>query len=220
MIISHLHKFIFIHVPKVAGTSIENVLVQYLSDELTAMSETELLKHANTEIPPHDFPRHATCREIRRKLPEAMFSGYFKFAFVRCPYDWVVSNYFYFLQSDEYKDNAVRELVRSRSFEEVVTFFIVNKGQAAMVDGMKFNQKEFLYGENGDLLVDYVGKYENLQQDFRTVCQHLGIGELALPHANKTDHRHFRTYYTPGSRDLVYDALREDFDAFGYSKDF
>jgi len=72
--------------------------------------------------------------------------------------------------------------------------------------------------ESGDMLVDFVGRYETLAEDFDAVCDRIGI-ECALPHINRSRHGDFREYYTPETRALVEEVYKADIELFGYRFD-
>ena len=99
-------------------------------------------------------------------------------------------------------------------------------------------QTGMLYDESGRLLVDFVGKFETLQQDFDQVCQQLGFDESILPHVNSSDkksrelrrtlrNRLYRNgenelnsyvdFYDDETRKFVTDLYRVDIENFGYS---
>ena len=148
---------------------------------------------------------HITARELRDELPPGMFDEYFKFSFVRNPWDWQVSIYHYVLQSPE---NEFHELVRGfRDFAEYLDWRINREGPELLT--------EFVLSETGEPLVDYIGRYETLAEDFAKVCERIGIAST-LPHKNRSAHRDFREYYTPATRALVAEAYREDIEYFGY----
>jgi hypothetical protein len=77
-------------------------------------------------------------------------------------------------------------------------------------------QKDFLVDRHGNRLVDFVGKMENLAEDFATVCRRIGI-EAELPHENASEHGAWRSYYTDETAALVAEAYRDDIEMFGYS---
>jgi hypothetical protein len=79
-------------------------------------------------------------------------------------------------------------------------------------------QKSFLYDKNDQLLVDYVGKYENLQHDFDEICDKIGLPKMNLLKLNPSNHTSYQEYYNEESEELVYSAFQKDFDAFGYSR--
>jgi hypothetical protein len=74
---------------------------------------------------------------------------------------------------------------------------------------------DWLTDATGEVIADFVGRYESLAADFRAVCQHLGI-EATLPHENATAHAPYRDYYTPATRAVVERVYRRDLDLFGY----
>lgn len=79
-------------------------------------------------------------------------------------------------------------------------------------------QIDFVVDPNGKLLVDFVGKYISLAQDFRYVCHRTGCNS-ALPHLNRSTHRDYRRYYTDRTTELVAEAFKEDIEYFGYAFD-
>lgn len=76
-------------------------------------------------------------------------------------------------------------------------------------------QKDFVYGENDQLLVNYIGKFENIDDDFKTITSHIGIN-VDLPHKNSSKHTSYRDYYTDDTRDLVEGTFKVDYETFGY----
>ncbi|NIO39063.1 MAG: hypothetical protein GTO41_01975 [Burkholderiales bacterium] len=80
------------------------------------------------------------------------------------------------------------------------------------------SQKSFVAGSSGELLVDFVGRFEYLRQDFQRICQTAGI-RADLPHSNSSKHRDYRSYYNRATVNLLKDAFREDVDYFGFEFD-
>jgi hypothetical protein len=81
-------------------------------------------------------------------------------------------------------------------------------------------QTDFVCSPSGELLVDYVGKYESLATDFRTICERIGI-EPSLPHLNEPSSapRPYQEHYTPETVELVRRAFAPDIERFGYEFD-
>jgi len=216
MMICHSHKFIFIHVPKVSGTSIKDALGETLYN---GANEAEFQISPNPHYPPRysaPFDEHITASELRSRLSAEIWSSYFKFGFVRHPFSWAVSNYFFFLR--DRRDHPAHDFLESQGFKGAIRFFLESSNSSSStVEGMRLRQSEFLCDDEGNTLVDFIGKYESVDEDFATVCRCVGLAPIQLPKLNQTRHRPFRDYYDEDLRTLVYEGMIEDFRCFGYS---
>src|SRR5882724_1845690 len=211
MILSSQPAFLFVHIEKAAGSSIQIALRPVATSAknyrwrrrlcwLGAVNRLGLYRILA-------LPEHADARLVKRCLPAPVYDGLFKFAFVRNPWDRLVSRYAHLLRS---KDRHRHEMVkRMKSFEEFIAWEI--KRRSAY-------QFEYVTGKDGRSIVDFVGRYERLAEDFATVCARIGV-KAELPHANVSEHRDYRSYYTPESRDLVARHFRRDIEMFGYDFD-
>jgi hypothetical protein len=211
MLISYSHKFIYVHVYRVAGTSVRDALFRYayIPDRqlhlrlLRMMGVHRLVRHHRLE----QLDGHATAREIKEKLPPGVFKSFFKFTFVRNPWDWQVSLYHFALQNRSHWQHRLIESLGS--FEKYLEW---------RVNEDMHLQKDFVIDPNGKLLVDFVGKYFSLAQDFRYVCHRTQCNSV-LPHLNGSLHGDYRQYYTGRTIKLVAEAFKEDIEYFGYSFD-
>ena len=77
-------------------------------------------------------------------------------------------------------------------------------------------QKDFIYSSNNELLVNFVGRYENLGTDFNLICSRIGIS-ASLPKLNVSNYKPYQDYYTEKTRDLVRQAFEPDIKTFDYS---
>jgi hypothetical protein len=209
MLINHQHKFIFIHVYKVAGTSVLNALEnESYPDYVPHAYRPALTRFLRKFKLSPSFPMHmhSKARDVKAKLSPDIYDNYFKFAFVRNPWDWQVSLYEY---GRQYKNHPQRQLMQSfRNFDEYLDWRVTEE---------KTLQKEFITDEAGNVIVDYIGRFEQLEQDFTTACSKVGL-EVTLPKFNKTKSRKSYTdYYSDRTQKLIYDHFREDIDFFGYS---
>lgn len=136
-------------------------------------------------------PYHLTAREIRERYPESCDK--FSFALVRNPWDRLVSF--------------------GHSLRIPVDWNEPNK-----FDRLDLRpQVDFIMDEAGQPMVDFIGRYENLAEDFATICDRIGIPTPPLPHLNASRHRHYRDYYDESAKQFVAEKYAEDIERFGYS---
>jgi len=245
MIISHRHKFIFLKPRKVAGTSVEVALAQHCSDDdiVTSIADydprwdEDQYDHPGKEWP--DYGRHATLERVREQLGRALWDNYFKFAITRNPWDLVVSQYLWAIRRDDehsytgalgrslkrFWTNPLRvrknlkvlggNLARPLLWMDVVTFeFFVRH----MLRYYEPNDL-FYFDPSGSVGLDFLIRYEDLQNDYTAVCERIGLPTSALPSLKtKTRHarRHYSTYYDDQTRELVAQAYHRHVEHFGY----
>jgi len=195
-LVSHEHKCVFVHVPKVAGMSIEYAL------------GVDIYKlHAGPLEEKHGRPDEGTHAE--------WFDPYFSFAFVRNPWDRVVSAFCFDLkQMDGGSWNPRRraiELECERDFSRFV------------VDILPWAQNAEIYRRQLSWLAgfefDFVGRFERLQQDFDRVCAAIGCTSAKLLSINSSDHVDYREFYDPVTRDTVAHLYSDDIELLGYEFD-
>ena len=210
MVISHSKKFIFIHNYKVAGTNIENALTPYSNKTFWKSGFRDQLKFLFNSYPSiysSDFQSHITAAELKNSIPEEMFSSYFKFGFVRDPWDWQVSLYCYILKMKEHHQHKM--VKKMKCFDEFIEW---------RANDDLFLQKQFFYSPDGECLMDYIGKFETVNASMRKLFDMFSL-DIAMPHLNKSrDEAGYLHFYTPYSIDLVAEAYREDLETFGYTK--
>lgn len=202
MIISHKKRFIFIHIYKVAGTSVRNAFSPYADITFRKYTLRRLLYVLRLANSPEE---HITALELSERLPSNVFDGYFKFAFVRNPWDWQVSLYHYILSHPLHPQH--RDIKRLSSFRSYIMWRIEH--------GVEL-QKSFVCGDDGRLLVDYVGRYETLEKDFEIICDRIGIS-ASLPHKNPSNHKPYRSYYDSELAHMVAEHYRDDIEYFNYT---
>jgi hypothetical protein len=213
LLISNRHKFIFVHVPKTAGQSMTRALEPF-SDNRPRKGLRRLLSHLPVPESPDAiaFPMHVSARWARLKLPGKVFKSYRKFAVVRNPYDRAVSLYHYLSQKT---DHHSYEKVSRLSFKG----FLLYLAERRMTKNP--TQLAFIADAHGNPIVDNILRFETLNEDFKALCDDLGMdGQVELPKKNASDHRPYWEYYKDQTtQDLVKDLFAADFEAFGYSKE-
>ena len=218
MLISKKHKFIFVHVPKVAGQSVTNALLPYclssyelLIAKLLGASNyikinTKLKKYVGFNCDPHTFSDHVSAETLKASLGES-YDHYFKFAFVRNPWSWIYSHYTYALKN---KRHNRHQFIRSKfsDFNAFVEWLCLEKQDKKL-------QTSYLCDSAGELLVDYVGRHETISRDFQAIAETIGL-KASLPHLNQSSSASYRQHYSARARDLVQSAYAEDIALFDY----
>lgn len=213
MLISYSRQFLFVHVPKTAGTSVTRCL-RSLADDPTDHLINRVLERfgirVNLLLGPYRWRRfrpHHSAETIRHHLPRDVYRKLFKFAFVRNPWDWLVSYYHFHLQCPtHHRHRFVRQL---GSFSAFVRWRIQKKRKP---------QVEFVTDRHGYSLVDFVGRYETLRDDFQMICRRLGL-DCELAWHNRSYRGDYRSYYDDDTAALVAEYCRRDIESLGYTFD-
>src|SRR5690606_16538535 len=200
------------HVDKAAGSSVARALDAYAFPESKKLLHRRLiwLRYLNRFgglYRKAGFPPHVTARVVKQCLPARLYQSAFKFAFVRNPWDRLVSRYTYLLRQESHHSHEF--VKRMKGFEEYLDWEI-RRG--------KMSQADYVTDGRGELIVDFIGHYERLNDDFEKICAHLGI-QASLPRVNVSKHQDYRSYYTARTRDAVAKHFRKDLELFGYDFD-
>ena len=130
------------------------------------------------------LPRHAKAIAAKEMLPHEFYQTLFKFAFVRNPWDLQVSSYHHIRRERPHLLNA------DESFEAFLRRKLdPSREWQYHIDTSITPQTDYLVDLNGNLIVDFIGHYETLQQDFDHCCQRIGVPRIELPHRRKAQDR-------------------------------
>jgi hypothetical protein len=210
MLISKKKRFIFVHVQKTAGTSLRNVLRKYAPD---ACKWHGRHGHASSGI-----------AEIGRE----QWDRYFSFGFVRNPWDRLVSHYC--MITDRIAELTPEQRRQARPFKVELWNYVLHFSDdfESFLDNCTglirdrgcyksflFNQIDYLTDEQGEVAVDFIGRFENFEADANLVLERIGI-EAKVPVLNTSCRSDYRDYYTPRTRELVARRFARDIEAFGY----
>ncbi len=198
--ISLQKRFLFVHIPKTAGNSIQSSLRDYSEDQLVPLrKEQDGIERFGLRNPNYNIKKHSTLAEYRDALGNAQFGNLYKFTCVRNPWDRMVSYYFTPTQSPETWD---QKKFRKMIFKAV-----------SVADYLRLDNCE----QDPFANVDYIMRFENLADDFRTVCGTLGISPAILPQYNRSSRKHYSKYYDDELRELVHTRFAEEIERFGYA---
>jgi hypothetical protein len=218
MLLSVKYNFLFVHIAKTGGTSIRNALWRYKWTDPYRLPQFvcgQLSRLTGHRIGAK-FPRHAKLIAAQEMLPRALFEGLFKFAFIRNPWDLQVSSYHHIRRE---RPDVITHI---DGFEAFLRWkFDPERPPQYHADMSVERQSDYLVGLHGENLIDYVGRYEYLAEDFREACRRIGIACPSLPHARqaKDRKRDYRAYYTDQTAQLVADWYRADIERFDYRFD-
>lgn len=204
MIISHRLKYAFIHVPKTGGTSIRKIL---FSNKMFSYDEKGY--YIGQESPDQtvcELFTHASIYEVNKyliklnKIPDE----YFKFAFIRNPWDMMVSHYEYYKQYMSKLPNLdEKEVIKIKAAQNSFKNF-VNK-----IPSNWINDRILL---NGVVGVDYLAKFENIQEDSQFIFKKiLGVNytPIKVPHINKTTRKPYQEYYDNELQKHIEDEFKD-----------
>jgi hypothetical protein len=208
MPVYHSLKTILVRVPKTASTSISSKL-HFINAVGGGMFDQ---KH-----------KHEGIIDIKNYMNKNSFDTFDKISFVRNPFDWLVSYYFYYKSLN---GNGIRD-VSDSSFEQFIKMIekwhkeYDNFGpNLSQIEHPYQPQYKYLVDENEDLIVDHIGKYEHINEEWDRISEEIGIKDKifysSLSKQNASKHGYYKEYYTNELVDIVKDVYKKDFEMFNY----
>lgn len=191
-LISDSHRFAFIHVPKTGGTSVKQAFAAF-----------RCRAHLEATV----ATKHLPARELKTVAP-SVYRDYFTFAFVRNPFDRLVSFWTYKMENPFHPDYA--HVARLGTFDTWVRWF---------ADQPSSPQSWFTHDADGRQLVDAIGRYESFEADLADFADGIGTGPVSLAVHNASTHRPWADMYSAELRSFVSERWAVDFDLFGYTPD-
>lgn len=205
------NNIIFVHIPKTGGGSLENILLRNKFKEEDIQEERK-----NIHSYKRKWTQHSCIKDIIERYSIQNAHHYFKFAFVRNPWDRIVSEYMYV---KNHGGCACRGNIRKmpKNFEE----YIMNNFKCSWREHVS-DQYSFIHNSSGEKMVDFVGRFENYQEDVDKVMSRIGIRNYELPNINQTRNlkqriiKPYWLYYNNNTRKIVEQKYKRDIEAFNY----
>lgn len=242
MIISHKHKFIFSKPRKVAGTSVEVALSQYcgpddIITENVASRDIDADEYTDYARNHKGFFNHISPARIQAKIGKQMWDEYFTFTIVRNPWDMLVSRFFWNKKNATPRSTpgqALGELIREPwNLDKYGKVYVATRRALkdsdlspddTFEDFMKklphnYSNTKYYFDKQGNAYNDFVIRYEHLDEDYKTVCEKIGVPYEPLPSLKTKTRksRDYREFYTEELREWVAKDFAQEIDTFGYS---
>jgi len=208
-LINHNKKFMFFHLYKCGGTSVRRFIADNTIDTIEV--------HTG----------HALPIDMKRQMeidgnPQA-FDEYFKFTFIRNPFDFIVSTYFYAKYSANHFMH--KDIVgHGMNIEKFIPYYMQHRENDIAKKDQLFGQnrvvtiKDWLLDSNGSFLVNHIGKVETIDRDMALITNRLGIGLNEVPKENVNANRDigYRQYYSGRARKMIEKHFEWELDVFEY----
>ena len=207
--ISHDKKCIFIHIPKCGGTSVEDVIwpkEQGRTEEDLWMGFVSRFENKYQT----GGLQHLLAWQVREEVGHDVFRDYYKFAFVRNPWDRVVSQFAYIQRRPDLMDYV--GMTSNTEFKAYLELIRLKEHVQWMP------QVRFLLDHDGSLLVDRIGRLESFNEDCAQIFDALGLALDQLPgHVNLSKRQAFQYYYSDSEAvEIVANIFADDISFLGY----
>ena len=198
--ISFQKRFLFVHIPKTAGNSIQSVLRNYSEDEIVSSRRyQDGIERFGVRSADSTLKKHSSLAEYRTALGEEQFHELYKFTCVRNPWDRLIS--YYFGTGDQ----------TAKWDREVFEGLVLRTLSAADYLRLEEGEKDPF----GNL--NRVIRFETLTEDFRALCADLDIPVATLPEYNRSQRESYPQYYDDKLRALVAERFAPEIERFGYT---
>lgn len=206
MIFSESHSFIFFAVPKTGTHAIREALRPHLAEadweqqlrygkQLSPLAEIAAINHG-----------HVSYRQLSDAVGAAALTTFFRFAFIRHPYDRFVSVCAFLARTDPtYNQSPIEWMKKALLRPQFCKRVLVAPQHSLLSDA------------SGEVILDFVGRFETLQTDFDAVCDRLQLPRVALAHRNSSAHASYQELLDSELRESLWRRYEQDFSTFNYS---
>jgi hypothetical protein len=205
MIISTLHKFLFVAIPKTGTHSVRQALREHMGPQ--DLEQVGLFVQKKFPVPELAKLQHGhlTLQQIRPYLQPEEWRSLFKFAFVRNPFDRFISYCAFMTRAQGDFERDPQRVMRHFLFEAPPHGHLLFQPQHS-----------FVTDADGSLLSDQIGRVEQMQESYDQIAERIGIPSRPLDKVNATSRRAYRDYYDQQLIDGVARIYARDLELFGY----
>lgn len=201
MFYSRKYKLLFIASPKTGSKSVHNVLYQ-----IDPEGKIREIKTDTVTVNPKNIPGkvlgHAKALNIKKALGDEEYNKLSKFAFVRNPYSKIVSSYFFNKQSELFPVSFFNKVKKGRYSQAYRYFFGISSAKILPFKLWFFiyphkKNIEYVTDNEGNVIVDYIGRTEYLNKDLINILNKIGIDTtgIKLKKINTSKHGEFMKYF-------------------------
>ena len=204
MILSAQHRYIFVAIPKTGTHAVRQALREHLGPrdlEQVGLFVTKRFPIPEIAAIGHG---HISLEQLRPHLSPELFDGFFKFAFVRNPFDRFVSYCAFTTREDGEFGRDPRKVMREIAGDPPIDHILFQP------------QHLFLTDEDGQLLTDMIGRVETMQESFDAIAERIGIPSRPLERVNESKRDDYRAYYDEALIADVAKIYARDLELFGY----
>lgn len=217
MLLSHRYRFLYVHIAKTAGTSVRAALQRHMWADpwRIPMFICSRMSHLSGHRLACKLPRHAKAIAAREMLPHDFYQSLFKFCFVRNPWDLQVSSFHHIRRERPQLMHGIDDFAAFIRYK-----FDPERPYQYHMDISAERQSDYVTDQHGNSIIDFVGRYERLEEDYAYILRRIGLRVTPLPQRRAaTDRRDYRHYYTDDTAQQVAAHYRDDIERFGYSFD-
>jgi hypothetical protein len=201
------HGFWFVDIPRTSSSSLRSEFGKHFGRVYGKKNLIEK-EHATSQI----FVDHIPAREMRSLLGNSIWKRIFTFTIVRNPWDRTHSMYNY--------RQKVFGIPREWSFRDYVFALEGASCESEFFEyhGYRYGASEYVLGDNGEIIVDFIARYENRSHDLKMIASRLKLddfGGLCIQMATPKD-KHYSEIYDVETREIIRRLYAKDIDLFGY----
>jgi hypothetical protein len=220
--INHDKKFIFIHIPKVCGIFVRSNLEKYYEFETFLCKRDDHIEYCNTDMKLNKnkeltfcsskgiYNYYSTSEFVNTitEMNDELWNEYFKFCFVRNPYDRFISGYNYIMETEKLNIDLDKYIHMDKIVSENEYCHVFLPQYVHTID------------ENGNNVMNFIGRFENFDNDFEFILNKIGYDVILHDRTpkNKREHKNYKSYFTQEILDKVNFFYEKDFELFNYKK--